>query len=84
MPINGLPADHSIGFGAGLASSNAMAVDGIQSGDNLLALISFTAAGVYLGRDKTDFTVAAGSLTGATIDLSGHTFVAIWTNAPAS
>ena len=84
MAISGLPCDMSSGFGVGLASSNAMALEGIKSGDNLLALISFTDAGVFLGRDKTDFTVAAGTLTGATINLSSHKFVAIWTNAPAA
>jgi hypothetical protein len=82
--IHGLPCDHSTGFGAGLAATNAMAVEGIKSGDNLLAVISWTAAGVFVGQDKTDFTVAAGTITAGTIDLSSTTFVAIWTNAPAS
>lgn len=82
--IHGLPCDHSVGFGAGLAATNAMAVEGIKSGDNLLAVISWTAAGVFVGQDKTDFTVAAGTITAGTIDLSSTTFVAIWTNAPAS
>lgn len=84
MSINSLPCDHSTGFGAGLAATNAMAVDGIKSGDNLLAVISWTAAGVFVGRDVSDFTVAAGTITAGTIDLSSTTFVAIWTNAPAS
>ena len=84
MAINGLPCDQGIGFGAGLAATNAMAVEGIKSGDNLLAVISWTAAGVFLGQVKTDFTVAAGTITAATIDLSSTTFVAIWTNAPAA
>ena len=84
MSINGLPCDQGIGFGAGLAATNAMAVEGIKSGDNLLAVISWTAAGVFVGQDKTDFTVAAGTITAGTIDLSSTTFVAIWTNAPAA
>ena len=85
--INGLPCDQGLGFGDGLASTNAMAVGGIKSGDNLLAVISWVpSTGVYLGRDKTDFTVADGSITAGTIDLSasGTKFVAIWTNAPAA
>jgi hypothetical protein len=84
MAINGLPCDQGIGFGAGLAATNNMAVDGIKAGDNLLAVISWTAAGVFLGHDVTDFTVSAGNLNAATIDLSSTTFVAIWTNAPAA
>lgn len=82
--INALPCDQSTGFGAGLAATNAMAVEGIKSGDNLLAVISWTAAGAFVGQDKTDFTVGNGTITAGTIDLSSTTFVAIWTNAPAS
>ena len=84
MAINGLPCDQGIGFGVGLAATNSMALEGIKSGDNLLALVSWTAAGVFLGQVKTDFTVAAGGITAATIDLSSQKFVAIWTNAPAA
>lgn len=82
--IHGLPCDQSAGFGSGLAATNAMSVEGIKSGDNLLAVISWTSAGVFVGRDVTDFTVADGTITAGTIDLSSTTFVAIWTNAPAS
>lgn len=85
--INGLPCDQALGFGKGLAATNAMAVDGIKSGDNLLAVISWVpSTGVYLGRAVSDFTVAAGTITAGTIDLSaaGTKFVAIWTNAPAA
>jgi hypothetical protein len=85
MAINGLPASHRIGYGQGLASTNAMVVQGINSGDNLLAVISFGAGGVTpVGQDKTDFTVAAGTITAGTIDLSSLDFVAIWTEAPAT
>ncbi len=85
--INGLPCDHALGFGDGLAATNNMAVGGIKSGDNLIAVISWVpSTGVYLGRDVTDFTVSAGNINAGTIDLSaaGTKFVAIWTNAPAS
>lgn len=84
MALNSVPFDHSVGFFAGLADTNAMALDGIKSGDNLLAVISWTAAGVTVGQDITDFTVGAGTITAGTIDLSNQTGVAIWTNAPAS
>ena len=82
--INGLPFDHSIGFGVGAEDTVAMPLEGIKSTDNLLAVISWTAAGVFVGRDVSDFTVADGEITAGTIDLSNTTFVAIWTNAPAS
>ena len=84
MSMPGVIFDHSTGNGAGLAATNAMAVEGIKSGDNLLTVISWTAAGVVVGRDPADFTVAAGTITAGTIDLSSTTFIATWTNAPAS
>lgn len=85
MAINGLPCDHSVGFGSGLASGNPMDVEGIKSGDNLLAVISWDeSTGIFVGQDKTDFTVGSGTLQAATIDLTGEKFVAIWTNAPDS
>lgn len=85
--IGGLPCNQNFGFGAGLAATNAMAVGGIKAGDNILAVISWLpSSGVYLGRDKTDFTAAAGEVTAATIDLSaaGTKFLVIWTDAPDS
>ena len=84
--INGLPCNQNIGFGAGVADTEDTVIPGIKSGDNLLAVISWTPAGVFVGQDKTDFTVAAGMITGATIDLSaaGTRVVAIWTDAPDS
>ena len=84
--INGAPFGHSEGFGAGLAATNDMAVDGIKAGDNLLSVISWTSAGAgtVVGHDITDFTVSAGALNAATIDLSSRTFVATWTEEPAA
>lgn len=82
--INGLPCGQNIGFGSGLAATNAMAVEGIKSTDNLLAVISWTAAGVFVGQDVSDFTVGSGTITAGTIDLSSTTFVAVWTDAPAA
>lgn len=85
MSVNGLPFSHSIGFFNGLAATNGMAVGGIKSGDNLLAVFSWPDAGTSVrGDDKTDFTVGAGTLTAGTIDLSDRQCVAIWTDAPAS
>lgn len=85
MAINGLPFHHSVGYFDGLTSSTAMAVSGIKSGDNLLAVLSWPdAGGSVRGDDKTDFTVADGELTAATIDLSGRQCCAIWSADPAS
>lgn len=83
--IHGLPCNQNVGFGSGLAATNAMAVEGIKSTDNLLAVISFGAGGVTpVGRDVTDFTVGSGTITAGTIDLSSLSFVAVWSDAPAS
>ena len=85
--INGLPVNQNVGYADGLAATNAMAVSGIKAGDNLIAAISYLpSSGVCLGLDKTDFTVAAGTVTAATIDLSaaGKILCCIWTNAPAA
>lgn len=79
MSIPGFQFDHSIANFAGLAATNAMAVGGIKSADNLLAVVSWTAAGVVNGHDITDFTVADGTITAGTIDLSSRTGVVIWT-----
>lgn len=85
MAINGLPFQHSVGFFNGLASGNAMAVEGIKSGDNLLAVFSWPDAGTSVkGEDKTDFTVADGELTAATIELAARQCCAIWSTDPAS
>ncbi|MDK1104291.1 MAG: hypothetical protein QGD93_11880 [Actinomycetota bacterium] len=83
--IDGLPCDHAIGFGDGLATGNPMPLGGIKSSDNLLAVISWVpSTGVYLSRDADDFTVTAGAIEASTEDMSdsGTKFVAIWTNAP--
>lgn len=82
--INGLPCNQNIGYGSGLTATNAMAVEGIKSTDKLLAVISWTSAGVFNGHDISDFTVAAGTITAGTINLASRTFVAIWTDAPDS
>lgn len=83
--IHGFKNDLAIGYGSGLAATNAMALGGIKSGDNLLAVISFTAAGATpVGRAISDFTVGNGTITAGTIDLSSLKFVALYTRAPAS
>jgi hypothetical protein len=83
--IHGMKGDQSIGYGSGLAATNAIALSGIKVGDRLLAVISFTAAGATPnGRAITDFTVGAGTITAATIDLTGLRFVAIWTSVAGS
>lgn len=85
MAVNGLPFSHSIGFGDGLAATNAMAVSGITSSDNLLAVMSWPDAGTSVRSDAvSDFTVGDGTITAGTISLASRQFVAIWTSAPSS
>lgn len=85
MAIPGFPADHSIASFDGLTATNAMAVGGIRSGDNLVAVWSQADDGSpVVGRDITDFTVGNGTLTAGTIDLSSTNCWALWTTAPSS
>ena len=83
--INGLPCNQNSGFGAGLAATNAMAVEGILAASNILAVMSWDeATGFFIGQDVSDFTAAAGTITAATADLTGEKFVCLWTDAPAA
>lgn len=83
--IRGAPFDVSQEWGSGLAATNAMAVAGIKSSSNLLAVISIhDSSGLVVGRDITDFTVGNGTLTAGTINLANTKFIAVWTDAPAS
>lgn len=85
MSIPGLPFQHSIGHGDGLAATNAMTVPGIRSGDNVLAVMSWPdAGGSVRGDDADDFTAGNGTLTGATVDLSSRQFTVIWSSDPSS
>lgn len=82
--IDGAPFEHSAEWFTGLAATNAMTVAGITSSDYLLAVVSYTSAGLVKAHDITDFTVGDGTLTAGTIDLSGQAkCYAIWTpNSP--
>jgi hypothetical protein len=85
MAINGLPFDHSVGFGNGVTNGSDNLISGIKSGDNLLAVMSWPDAGTSVRADDVaDFTVGDGEITAATIDLSGRQVCAIWTSAPSS
>lgn len=78
--------DWSEGYGSGLAATNAMALGGIKVGDRLLAVISFApgSGATPNGRAVSDFTVGNGTITAATIDLTGLKFKAIWTPVAGS
>lgn len=83
--IPGLPDKHSIAGAIGLASTNAIAVPGIKSGDTLLAIIKHSghgatpeaASGVVLA----SFSVGNGTITssgGGAVNLSGYKLIVIW------
>lgn len=78
--------DWSEGYGNGLAATNAMALTGIKVGDRLLSVISYapTSGATPNGRAVSDFTVSAGAITAATIDLTGLRFQARWTSVAGS
>lgn len=72
------PQKHSIVGAVGAAATVAIDVAGIRSGDTLLGLIRHKPGEAAAAVDTTDFTVAAGTITGATIDTSGYNLVVIW------
>lgn len=74
-----LPVDHSTAMANGAADTDPVSVSGIASGDVLLAVVAWDPT----GSDPeplatTDYTVAAGTITGATIDSSGKLLWVMW------
>lgn len=85
MALNGLPFGHSVAFGDGVADTVANVVAGMKSGDNILAVISWPDAGTSVrGDDADDFTAGNGTMTGATVSLTGRQFMVVFTSAPSS
>ena len=79
--IPGLPGAHSIATVDGAADTVAITVPGIKASDPLLAVIKFAhgpTPGNAAGVDVTDYTVAAGTITGATVSTAGYKVVVIW------
>lgn len=77
LPVNW---PHSIAQAVGVADTVATVVPGIKAADNLLAVIA-EEDGVIDTQDTTDFTVAAGTITAGTLDLTGKVLTVIWTSA---
>lgn len=79
-----LPVDYSECGANGAADTAAVSVSGIKSGDSLLAVIQWASGEDPVALDTTDYTVADGTITGATLDTSGKLLWVIWATPRAS
>lgn len=77
-----IPVNYSIAYITGLTATNAMATPSIRVDDLILAVITVEPTASIDGHDVTDYTVAAGEITAATIDHSSTQLMVIHTNAP--
>ncbi len=77
-----IPVNYSVAYFTGLAATNAMAVPSIRVDDLVLAVITVGPTASIDGHDVTDYTVAAGTLTAATINNTNLDLMVIHTNAP--
>jgi hypothetical protein len=83
MSIPGLPFEHSIAGAQGDAYGEAIALPGIKSGDDLLAVIAHAKdVGTISGLDVSGWTVGAGTITSDSDDTDGLELTVIWTRAP--
>jgi ABC-type sugar transport system substrate-binding protein len=73
-----LPVDYSEVGAVGAADTDPVSVSGILTGDELLAVISWAPGEDPAPLDTTDYTVADGTITGATIDSSGALLWVMW------
>jgi hypothetical protein len=78
-----IPVNHSVAYVAGVADTVATVVPSILADDLVLAVITVGPVTSVDGHDVTDYTVADGTITGATIDNTGLKLMVIHTNAPA-
>lgn len=73
-----LPVDYSEAGATGAAAAAAVSVTGIKTGDELLAVISWAPGADPAPVDTTDYTVADGTITGATISTANKLLWVIW------
>jgi hypothetical protein len=78
-----LPFDWSEAPATGAADTVAINVTGIKSSDVLLGLIAWSAGADPAPVDTTDFTVADGTITGATVSTANKHLWVIWAEARA-
>jgi hypothetical protein len=73
-----LAVDYSEVGATGAADTEAVAVSGILTGDELLAVISWAPGADPAPLAISDYTVGDGTITGATIDSSGKQLWVMW------
>lgn len=73
-----LPVDYSETGAVGAADTVAVSVSGILTGDELLAVIAWAPGNDPTLIDASDYTVADGTITGATVDTSGKLLWVMW------
>ncbi len=73
-----LPIDYSEGGAVGAADTVPITVSGIKAGDVLLGLVAWSAGTDPAPLDISDYTVADGTITGATVDSSGKSLWVRW------
>ena len=76
-----LPVDWSCTQATGAADTVAINVSGIKTGDELLALVAWSAGVDPAPVDTSDFTVADGTITGATLTTAGKLLWVMWSES---
>lgn len=79
--MHNLPMAQSQANATGLAATNPIAVPGLKSTDVLLSVVKWKAGEIADGVNPNDFTVGAGTITHATVDLSTYILDVTWTHA---
>ena len=73
-----LPVNYSEAGAVGAADTVAINVSGIASGDELLAVIAWEPGNDPTLIDASDYTVAAGTITGGTISTADKLLWVMW------
>lgn len=73
-----LPVNYSEVGAVGAADAVAVNVSGIKSGDELLAVIAWAPGADPSLIDASDYTVADGTITGATISTANKLLWVMW------
>ena len=76
--LPGFTQNHTIAGAVGALATVAIPVPGIKATNVLLALIRHKAAEAAAAVDTTDFTVADGTITAATINTTGYYLTVIY------
>lgn len=73
-----LPVNYSEAGAVGAADTDPISVSGIATGDELLAVIAWEPGNDPTMVDASDYTVADGTITGATVSTADKLVWVIW------